>query len=120
MIRFQPLQRLIRELPPGRLARIEARRNELPLEMALHELRRAMLSRRPGLQQQLQALQPDIKRLEHRCDTAVSTLRKLVEAMGGVLEVTAHFPDADIIVSNYRSDGASVSSAKGPGPRAPR
>lgn len=36
--------------------------------------------------------QPTVSKMERRQDASLSMLRRLVEAMGGVLEVTAKFP----------------------------
>lgn len=37
--------------------------------------------------------QPAIAKLEHRADMYISTLRSHIEAMGGVLEIVARFPE---------------------------
>lgn len=98
------LQRLLRELPPERLEHIENRKNELPYEMALYELRLAIAASRQDLAGELVALQPSIARMGRRCDILIGRLRRLVESMGGSLEVRAHFPDADIIVTNFNDE----------------
>jgi hypothetical protein len=40
-------------------------------------------------------------RLAHRDDILVSTLRQVVEAMGGELKVQAVFPDGEVRLTRY-------------------
>lgn len=49
------------------------------------------LAARLGIQQAA------VSKLEHRTDTTVSTLRGAIEAMGGKLELFAHFPDNTVV-----------------------
>jgi hypothetical protein len=35
----------------------------------------------------------------------VSSLRRFVEAMGGELRVVAHFPEDDVVISNFSDTG---------------
>jgi hypothetical protein len=39
--------------------------------------------------------------MERRTDIRISSLKKLIEAMGGFLEIRAHFPDGDVTIANY-------------------
>jgi hypothetical protein len=101
---WQTIQQMTLSLPPERSTRIESRKNELPYEMALHELRLAIAASRQDLAGELATLQPSIARMGRRSDILISRLRRLVEGMGGSLEVRAHFPEADIIVTNFKGD----------------
>ncbi len=100
----QTIDELLARVSPERHRRIEIRKNELPYEMALYELRLAIAASRNDLSGQLLELQPTIARMGRRSDILISRLRRLVEVMGGSLEVRAHFPDAHIIVTNFNSD----------------
>jgi len=84
-----------------RRAYIEERKIELREEMALAELRQAMGISQAALAKQLEVLQPAIAKLEKRNDIRISSLNKMIEAMGGSLEIKAHFPDGDVTISNY-------------------
>lgn len=64
--------------------------------MPLHELRRARELSQVALAEALDATQPEISKIEHRTDLYVSTLRRYIEAMGGRLDIVAHFPDGDV------------------------
>jgi ribosome-binding protein aMBF1 (putative translation factor) len=70
-------------------------------EMALDELRRARGLSQKALADTLHVQQPAIAKMERRADMYISTLRSHIEAMGGVLEITAHFPDGVIKISNF-------------------
>lgn len=98
------IDKLTENFTDERQAIVDIRKNELPYEMALYELRLALAASRKNLAGELVALQPSIARMGRRSDILVSRLRRLVETMGGSLEVRAHFPDADIIVTNFNSD----------------
>jgi hypothetical protein len=45
--------------------------------------------------------QPAVAKMEKRTDMYISTLRSHIEAMGGQLEITAHFPDGSVRISNF-------------------
>jgi hypothetical protein len=49
----------------------------------------------------LHVQQPSIAKLEHRTDMYLSTLRSHIEAMGGVLDIVARFPDGDVRIANF-------------------
>jgi len=86
---------------PAWHAAVEAKKRELLAEMPLHELRRARQLSQEQLAEELGATQPEISKIEHRADMYVSTLRRFVEAMGGRLEITAHFPDGTVRISQF-------------------
>ncbi len=69
--------------------------------MSLAELRRARELTQDALSQTLQVGQPAIAKLEKRTDMYVGNLRRFVEAMGGKLEIVAHFPDGDVTINNF-------------------
>jgi hypothetical protein len=41
--------------------------------------------------------------MEHRTDMYLSTLRSHIEAMGGMLEIVARFPDGSVKINNFES-----------------
>lgn len=59
----------------------------------LADLRRARSLSQEELAAELHVNQATISRMERRADMLVSTLRRLVEAMGGKLELRARFPE---------------------------
>ena len=92
---------LIARKPAVWHASVEARKCQFLDEMSLHELRRARQLSQEQLAEELGATQPEISKIEHRTDMYVSTLRRFVEAMGGKLEIIAHFPDGTVRITQF-------------------
>jgi DNA-binding XRE family transcriptional regulator len=70
-------------------------------ELPLDELRNARGLSQKMLAEALGVQQPAIAKMEKRTDMYISTLRSHIEAMGGQLEITAHFPDGSVRISNF-------------------
>ena len=71
------------------------------LAMELNELRRARNITQEELADRLGTRQSNVSKLERRRDVRLSTLRDVIEAMGGELQVIAHFPDADYRIDQF-------------------
>lgn len=97
---------------PASRARAEARAAELRAEMPLQELRAALRLSQAQLGEMLQVEQPAIAKLEKRTDMYVSTLRRVIEAMGGRLHIVAEFPEGRVEISNFA--GAGTEAAEQP------
>jgi DNA-binding Xre family transcriptional regulator len=93
----------LRSKDPDRRARIDARVAAALKEMPLHELRRARDLTQQQLAEAMGMNQGNISKLERRTDMYVSTLRTVVEAMGGTLEIIASFPDGDVRIQQFRT-----------------
>lgn len=87
----------------------QARAHELTktmlAEMPLNELRQARGLTQATLASLLHVEQPSIAKMEKRTDMYLSTLRNLVQAMGGDLVVTAKFPDGEVRINNFSDLG---------------
>jgi len=94
-------KKLIADVSPARRANIDLKKSDLREEMALHEVRQAIGISQEALADKLDVLQPAIAKMERRSDIRISSLRKLIEAMGGSLEIRAHFPQGDVTIANY-------------------
>ena len=70
-------------------------------EMPLKDLRQARRLSQKMLAELLQVQQPSIAKIEKRTDMYLSTLRSLIEAMGGELDVVARFPDGTVKISHF-------------------
>ena len=92
---------LVKDISPKRRRIIETRKAELREEMTLHELRNAIGVSQEMIAKQLDVLQPAIAKMERRNDLRISSLRRMIEAMGGTLEIRAHFPQGDVTISNF-------------------
>lgn len=73
---------------------MEARAAELIAEeLTLRELRKARKLTQVKIAKKLKMKQDAISRLENRTDMLISTLRKVVNGLGGDLLIVAEFPD---------------------------
>ena len=88
-------------MPSATLGRSKARADVLLAEMPLNELRQARGLSQKALADILHVQQPSIAKLEKRTDMYLSTLRSHIEAMGGALELVAHFPDGSVRINNF-------------------
>lgn len=84
------------KMGPERVAAARARARKIIEEMPLQQLRNAREMTQARLAEMLEMDQGNISKLEKRTDMYLSTLRSYVEAMGGVLEIRAVFPDGEV------------------------
>jgi transcriptional regulator with XRE-family HTH domain len=82
-------------LPPESIARAAAKTERILASLRLGELRKARGLTQEAMAERLAIRQVSVSKMESRADVRVSTLRSVVEAMGGTLEIRACFPDAD-------------------------
>ena len=68
--------------------------------MTLEELRKARALSQEEVAEALAVNQPAVAKLEKRGDMHVSNLRRYIEALGGTLEITAHFDKTTVVISN--------------------
>jgi predicted XRE-type DNA-binding protein len=84
------------KMSPESQARVAARVKEELAQMPLHQLRNARQMTQTRLAELLEMDQGNVSKLEQRTDMYLSTLRSYIEAMGGVLEIRALFPEGDV------------------------
>lgn len=89
------------KMSPEAQVRAHERAVELKAEMPLQELRQALRMTQEQLATVLETNQANVSRLERRTDMFVSTLRSYIVAMGGELEITAHFPDGCVRIKQF-------------------
>jgi len=51
--------------------------------------------------------QPSLSKLESQEDMHISTLRRLVEALGGKLEIVVHLPAGDIRIQQFEKSASA-------------
>jgi transcriptional regulator with XRE-family HTH domain len=84
----------IRKTAAPETLKVAAQKKEaLETALELRELARERGLTQKALAARLEQAQGNVSRLLRRSDMHVSTLRQVVEAMGGELKVHAHFPD---------------------------
>ena len=102
MTGHRPFSTLTKDWPAQRRLRVEQRKAALSLEIehaALGDLRKALRMSQEELARALGKSQAAVAQMEQRADMKVSTLRGAVEAMGGRLELVAHFPGGDVTIT---------------------
>ena len=113
------LQDFLATLPPERQAEIQKRTEELLAEYAtLRQVREARQRSQEAIAKKLNVNQAAVSKLERRTDMYVSTLRKLIKAMGGELDIIARFPDRPPIhITQFRHlDDGLETEAQSPKP----
>jgi len=99
----KPYKDLRAKMPVAAQKRTEARANVLMQEMPLYELRQARQLSQEQLARELHVGQANVSKIERRTDVYISTLRSYVEAMGGVLEITAKFPQGAVKIKQFET-----------------
>jgi transcriptional regulator with XRE-family HTH domain len=69
--------------------------------MALQELRRARHLTQQELADILNVNQAALSKMESQTDMRVSTLSKLLSAMGGTLKLVAEFPEGEVVINQF-------------------
>lgn len=94
---------LTAKMSPESRARAEARTKEMMADMLLGQIRQLVGLTQEDLAKKLGTKQANVSRLESQDDMQVSTLRRLIEALGGKLEIMVRFPDGNIRVGQFGS-----------------
>ena len=81
------------KLPPKLRAKAARRTEQLEAIITLQELLRDRELTQEVLAERLDQAQGNVSRTLRRTDLHVSTLREVIQAMGGELELIARFPD---------------------------
>jgi transcriptional regulator with XRE-family HTH domain len=81
--------------------RAAKRTKELLGELLLSELRQATGKSQGELAATLSIKQPSLSKLEKQSDMQISTLQRIVAALGGELEVLARFPKGVVKVKQF-------------------
>ena len=97
----KPFSNLTKDIGQERRAKIEAQKFELREEMALHDLRKAIGTSQEVVAHSLGVKQPAIAKMERRTDIRIQSLRRMIEAMGGTLEISARFQNGKVRITNY-------------------
>lgn len=99
------------KMTPESRARSKAKAQEMIRAMALDELREALDLTQAQLAAVLKVNQSAISKLERRTDMYVSTLRSIIAAMGGKLEIRAVFPEGQVKIEQFRDVRQRVTAA---------
>ncbi len=86
---------------PESLARAKSHAEEMMADMLLGEIRKAVGLTQEDLAESLGIKQPTLSRLESQGDMQISTLRRLIQALGGELEIIARLPGGVIRLTQF-------------------
>jgi DNA-binding XRE family transcriptional regulator len=90
------------KMSPESAARAKRRAKEMMSEMLLAEMRQAAGLTQEEVAASLGIKQPTLSRIESQDDMQISTLQRLVRALGGELEIIAHLPGQDVRIGQFR------------------
>ena len=88
-------------MSPESIERSDQLAREMMAEMLLSELRKHAGTTQQQLAEVLGVKQPSLSQLESQTDMQVSTLQRLIEALGGNLELIAHLPGGDVRITQF-------------------
>lgn len=89
------------KMSPQRREKIEDRAQALLIGMALQELRQTRQLTQQELAKILNINQAALSKMENQTDIRVSTLRRLLSAMGANLKIVAEFPEGDVVINQF-------------------
>ena len=101
------LQKIWSEFSEEEKQAIEARFQDLRAEyMTLQEIRKHRHVTQEDMAKLLGIKQENVSRMERREDMRLSTLKEYIEALGGTIQVSAVFPDNQVInILNGHEEG---------------
>ena len=102
-----PFDKLRAQMTPERRARNAATTQALLADLPRQALQHASAQAHEELAQCLRVQPSAIATLERRTDLYVSTLRRCIAAMGGTLEIVAHFPDGSVTITHFGDGDAA-------------
>lgn len=100
-MKTKPFSELRKRMTPQQKAESETRFQLALLQMNLMELQTSLGITEDNMGDSLNALQSALLDLENQDDIQVSTLSRYIKALGGSLKLVAHFPDKEVVISQF-------------------
>jgi len=97
----KPFKELKDKMSPERREKIENEAQAILMNMALQELRKTRHLSQQDLAKILKVNQAALSKMENQADMRISTLRKLLFAMGGNLKLVAEFPEGEVVINQF-------------------
>ncbi len=97
----KPFKDLMDDMSPERRDRIRLKTEVMKNDMALSELRQALDLTQDELAKSLHMKQSAISKFEHQSDIYLSTLRRILFAMGAELKIVAQFPEGSVLINQF-------------------
>jgi transcriptional regulator with XRE-family HTH domain len=96
--------KLKKGMKPKNLRKSRAKAKEMMVEMLLAEIRKEAGFTQEDIARALKIKQPSLSKLESQDDMQISTLQRLIGALGGHLELIAHMPGGDIQIRQFKTE----------------
>lgn len=93
---------LTEKMDTKRIERAKAKAKDIMAEMLLAEIRKEVGLTQEDLAKTIGIKQASLSKLESQEDMQISTLQRLIKALGGQLELIAHMPGGDIKISQFK------------------
>jgi DNA-binding XRE family transcriptional regulator len=104
MAGHRKFQALREKMTAAQRQRAEARVKDMQPEMLLSELRKFSGQTQQGLADELGVSQPCLSRMENQSDMQIGTLDRIITSLGGRLELIAHMPAGDVVLTQFAKD----------------
>jgi DNA-binding XRE family transcriptional regulator len=91
------------KMTPAQKNRSQARVKEMVADMLLGALRKHAGKTQQEVADLLGISQPALSKMEGQDDMQISTLERLIQSLGGRLELIAHMPTGDIRITQFGS-----------------
>jgi DNA-binding XRE family transcriptional regulator len=101
MAGHRKFQSLRDKMTSAQRERAKARVSELQKEMLLSELRKVAGQTQQALADELGVSQPCLSKMEKQTDMQIGTLDRIITSLGGRLEVIAHMPGGDVVLTQF-------------------
>lgn len=88
-------------MSPERQEDVDNQAQAILIGMALQELRQTRHLTQQELAAILNVNQAALSKMENQSDMRVSTLRKLLFAMGGKMKIVAEFPEGEVVINQF-------------------
>ena len=102
-----PFDQLRARMTPERRAQNAATTQALLAALPQQALQHAQAQALAELTQALQGHDAASTTLTHQTDLYISALRRCIEALGGRLEIVAHFPDGCVTITQFSAGHAA-------------
>ena len=108
----KPFKTLTDKMSPQHRARAQARTHKMLVEMALADVRKALGMTQEQIAATLGMKQSAVSRLEAQQDMYVSTLSRVIKALGGRLKLVAEFKDKEFVINQFSTDELARSPSR--------
>jgi transcriptional regulator with XRE-family HTH domain len=92
--------------------RAEKRTREILAELLLAEVRKLAGKSQSELARRLGIKQPSLSKLEGQDDMQISTLQRIIEALGGKVEIVARFPKTAVRLRQFNPAGTRSTAGR--------